>query len=220
MRSGKEMMVQKQRPRLTKVRRTQLERSEATKQKLLDAAIKVMNERGYFGFTMSEAALQAGVTRGAQSHHFKSKDAFVLSAIENLYAKILMRTRQRALEQRNIANMLDPIVNDAKDFFTSPEFITVFDVLIAMSKSSLNRAVADISVQYRTPVENIWADYLIARGVSEELAHQSVWFVFSLVRGLAIRTAFKYDPKLWNDTLALGLKLLDAHLAKQAELGN
>jgi AcrR family transcriptional regulator len=192
----------------TASRRTQLQRSEETKQRLFKAAIRVMNKRGYFGFTTAEAAREAGVTRGAQNHHFKSKDAFVLAAIEHLYAEILARSSKRALDATRSRDLLEPIVKDARDFFFSPEFITIFDVQIAMSKTRSKKTVAEISERYRSPVENVWVDYLIARGVERSLAHQSVWLVFSIVRGLAIRTVFKYDAKLLNNTLKLGLRLL------------
>jgi hypothetical protein len=46
------------------------------------------------------------------------------------------------------------------------------------------------------------------------LARQTVWLIFSIVRGLAIRTVFKYDAKLLNDTLKLGLDLLSGHLSR------
>jgi AcrR family transcriptional regulator len=190
------------------LRRTQLQRSEETKQRLFEAAIRVMNKRGYFGFTTVEAAREAGVTRGAQNHHFKSKDAFVLAAIEHLYAQILARSSTRASDATRFGDLLAPIVKDARDFFFSAEFITIFDVQIAMSKTRSKKTVAGISERYRSPVENVWADYLITRGVERNLALQSVWLIFSIVRGLAIRTVFKYDEKLLNNTLKLGLRLL------------
>jgi AcrR family transcriptional regulator len=196
-------------------RRTQLQRSEETKERLFKAAIRVMNKRGYFGFTTAEAARQAGVTRGAQNHHFKSKDAFVLAAIEHLYAQVLSESSKRALAAKNSADLLAPIVDDAKDFFFSPEFITIFDVQIAMSKTLAKNTVAEISEKYRAPAENEWVNYLITRGVERALARQAVWLVFSIVRGLAIRTVFKYDAKLLNDTLKLGLGLLSGLLARQ-----
>jgi AcrR family transcriptional regulator len=199
--------------KVTAPRKTQLQRSKETKERLFKAAIHVMNKRGYSGFTTAEAAREAGVTRGAQNHHFKSKDAFVLAAIDHLYAQILSRSSKRALDATGSRDLLAPIVEDAKDFFFSPEFITIFDVQIAMSKTRSKKTVAEISERYRSPVENLWADYLIARGVQGDLAHQSVWFIFSIVRGLAIRTVFKYDAKLLDNTLKLGLRLLSDRLA-------
>jgi AcrR family transcriptional regulator len=206
-------MQQERRRNATRPRKTQLQRSEETKARLFKSAIRVMNKRGYFGFTTAEAAREAGVTRGAQNHHFKSKDAFVLAAIEHLYAQILTQSSKRAMQAMNSRDLLAPIVEDAKQFFFSPEFITIFDVQIAMSKTRSKKTVAELSEQYRSPVENEWARYLMARGIERNLAQQAVWLIFSIVRGLAIRTVFKYDEKLLDDTLKLGVRLLNGCLA-------
>ena len=42
--------------------------------RLLDAALKVVRERGYSATTVDELCRTAGVTKGAFFHHFKSKD--------------------------------------------------------------------------------------------------------------------------------------------------
>jgi AcrR family transcriptional regulator len=65
-------------------RRTQEERSAATRVRLLDAAIDCLVEYGYAGTTTPRVAERAGVTRGAQVHHFGSKTDLVVAAIKHL----------------------------------------------------------------------------------------------------------------------------------------
>jgi TetR/AcrR family transcriptional repressor of nem operon len=57
-------------------------RSEQTKQKLLDAALRVFREQGYTATTVDDLCQAAGVTKGAFFHHFESKEAVALAAIE------------------------------------------------------------------------------------------------------------------------------------------
>lgn len=45
------------------------------RQKLLDAACSLIREKGYSATSVDELCAQAGVTKGAFFHHFKSKDA-------------------------------------------------------------------------------------------------------------------------------------------------
>jgi AcrR family transcriptional regulator len=66
------------------VRRTQEERSARTRVRLLDAAIDCLVEYGYAGTTTPRVAERAGVTRGAQVHHFGSKTDLVVAAIKHL----------------------------------------------------------------------------------------------------------------------------------------
>ncbi|MGA8126368.1 MAG: helix-turn-helix domain-containing protein, partial [Mycobacterium sp.] len=57
-----------------RVRRTQAERSAAMRTRLLDATIECLVSYGYAGTTTPRVAERAGVTRGAQIHHFRSKE--------------------------------------------------------------------------------------------------------------------------------------------------
>jgi TetR/AcrR family transcriptional repressor of nem operon len=47
---------------------------------LLDAAFALIREKGYSSTSVDELCAQAGVTKGAFFHHFKSKDALAVAA--------------------------------------------------------------------------------------------------------------------------------------------
>src|SRR5262245_56941941 len=55
--------------------------------RLLDATIDCLPELGYAGTTTTEVAERAGVSRGAQLHHFPTKEELVLAAVEHLFHK-------------------------------------------------------------------------------------------------------------------------------------
>ena len=57
-------------------------RSEATRQKLLDAAIDLFSEVGYAAAGLGEIIERAGMTKGALYHHFDSKEALATAIIE------------------------------------------------------------------------------------------------------------------------------------------
>jgi TetR/AcrR family transcriptional repressor of nem operon len=50
-----------------------------SRQKLLDAAISLVREKGYAATSVDQVCQRAGVTKGAFFHHFKSKDALALA---------------------------------------------------------------------------------------------------------------------------------------------
>jgi TetR/AcrR family transcriptional repressor of nem operon len=51
--------------------------------KLLDAALHVIRAKGYAAATVDELCAEAGVTKGAFFHHFKSKDGLALAAVQH-----------------------------------------------------------------------------------------------------------------------------------------
>jgi AcrR family transcriptional regulator len=57
-------------------------RSEATRQKILDAAIDLFSEVGYAAAGLGEIIERAGMTKGALYHHFDSKEVLATAIIE------------------------------------------------------------------------------------------------------------------------------------------
>lgn len=72
-------------------RRSQAERSEATRQALIAAARGLFAERGYAGVGTEEIVRSAGVTRGALYHHFGGKRELFRAVYETIEAEITER---------------------------------------------------------------------------------------------------------------------------------
>jgi AcrR family transcriptional regulator len=68
-------------------RRSNAERSAETQNRLLDATIECLIERGWAGTSTTEIVRRAGVSRGAQVHHFPAKEDLVLAAVEHLLSR-------------------------------------------------------------------------------------------------------------------------------------
>ncbi|WP_285503364.1 TetR/AcrR family transcriptional regulator [Actinokineospora sp. NBRC 105648] len=73
--------------------RTQQERSEQTREALLDATIDCLVELGYARTTVQEICARAGVSRGAQQHHFTTKTELMTAALEHLFARLIREVR-------------------------------------------------------------------------------------------------------------------------------
>ncbi|WP_046319663.1 TetR/AcrR family transcriptional regulator [Mycobacterium sp. UM_Kg1] len=69
-------------------------RSEATRRKLLDAAIDVFGEVGYVAAGRTAIIERAGVTKGALYHHFDSMDSLVTAIIEGGFTTVLTTFRK------------------------------------------------------------------------------------------------------------------------------
>jgi len=70
-------------------RRTQAERSGSTRAALLDATIEELVAHGYAGLRTALVCERAGVTRGAQAHHFATKADLVVQALGHLTDKLV-----------------------------------------------------------------------------------------------------------------------------------
>lgn len=68
--------------------RTQQERRERTRELLLDATVSCLVELGYARTTVNEICLRAGLSRGAQQHHFTTKAELMTNALEHLFGRL------------------------------------------------------------------------------------------------------------------------------------
>ncbi len=76
-------------------RRTQQERREGTRRKLLGATIETLVELGYARLTTIEVAKRAGLSQGALFTHFATKAELLGAAVEHLLPSLIRDYRER-----------------------------------------------------------------------------------------------------------------------------
>jgi AcrR family transcriptional regulator len=96
-------------------RRTQAERSQATREALIEAARLLLAERGYAGVGTEEIVRAAGVTRGALYHHFGGKRDLFEAVYERIEVELAQRIATGALE-RGAAEPLEAMRAGAEMF--------------------------------------------------------------------------------------------------------
>lgn len=180
-------------PAAAPARRTQSERRAETRARLLDATVRSLITVGYAGTTIRHVTELAGVSQGAQSHHFPRRVELVASAFAHLAEQRIDRYRERATELpddlavRRVA-LLDLLWED----FSSPLFTVAVKLWVA--------AAEDTELRERlVPVEKrIYADVCeLAREVAGELGRdpqfdRKLAVAMNTVAGLAMMREF--DP--------------------------
>lgn len=63
-------------------------RAQATRQAILDAAVRLFGEIGYGNAALSEVIEAAGVTKGAACYHFASKESVAVALVEEADTRI------------------------------------------------------------------------------------------------------------------------------------
>ena len=122
-------------------RRTQEERSSATRVKLMDATIECLIELGYGGTTTTEIVRRAGVSRGAQVHHFPTKAELVRNAVAHLAAKREqeLRTEFATLRRNDVSGAIDLLWSG----YAGPLFAAVLELIVAARTETELAAVLD-----------------------------------------------------------------------------
>jgi AcrR family transcriptional regulator len=107
------------------------------KERLLEATVECLAELGYTGTTTTEVVRRAGVSRGAQVHHFPTKNDLVVGALDHILAR-------RQEEFRVAFGALDP---------GERTLATALDLLWSMYRGETFAAWLELAVAFRTEPE-------------------------------------------------------------------
>ena len=177
------------------VRRTQAERTATTRAALLDATVDCLAELGYAGATTTEIARRAGVSRGAQLHHFPTKQDLVVAAVEHLYERRTVEFRSALAGVTQGPDRLDAAVDVLWSIISGPTFAACLEVNVAARTDDvLRRRFEELDARFHDGVKDIFAE-LFPRA---EGADPAVWdlapgFTFAVLEGLALRTLHGND---------------------------
>ena len=195
-------------------RRTQAERSQETRTRILKAAANLIRKRGYARFRTAEVAEEAGLSRGAQLHHFPTKDSLVVATLEYVFEQAQVLSRRRASAVNRPRDLIEAVIEDAREFFFSEHFMVAIDIVLSTSTDqSVRKQILDISRKARRPVETAWTGALAASGVPGQLASDIVALTLSLVRGMALRTLWDNDPKWFDELFSLWRQMIKVFLS-------
>lgn len=189
-------------------RRSQASRSAEMRTRLSRAAYEVIAERGHSAFRTAAVAARAGVSEGALLHHFPSKDAVTLAAIE--YALTLAAdASRRALSRVGLPTdrILKAMLTDFRHFFQGDRFWVALDIAMDASKNKqVSSRLRKIVAECRKPIYGMWQQKLVDCGWDDHNAANAVRMTAAIVSGFAIRT-------LWTNDAAASRELEERWLA-------
>jgi AcrR family transcriptional regulator len=206
-------------------RRTQAERTEATRKLILDATVRILVRKGAAGLRTGEVVEEAGVSVGAQLHHFPTKRELILAAFDYVNERSVEMCRHRVKLARRAGNtesVINAIIADATDFFFGNGFFIELALAFGQADLDLRRVVRRSSRRSRFLIEAIWREMLEKQGLPPGIASDILALTLSMVRGFAMRRFIEDDParrahlvKIWRDMIRayLGTRLDEKQFA-------
>ena len=161
-------------------RRTQAERTAGTQAKLLDAAIDCLVELGFAKTSTQEIARRAGVSRGAQLHHFPTKESLVTAAVEHLVDKRLAEILAADPDPERGVEVLS-------EAFSGPLFYAALELWVAArTDPALHEAMLPLEKKVSEAIMGGATTIMGSRMTTE-----SIELSVELVRGLAVSALFR-----------------------------
>lgn len=113
-----------------RVRRTQAQRTSATRAALLDACAQTLATVGYAATTTTTVAVRAGVSRGALQYTFQDRAEMMLAVVGEGYRHMVDECRRGARAEGTIAERVAAHVAAMLRAYGSPSAIAAFEVLL------------------------------------------------------------------------------------------
>lgn len=182
------------------------------RQRLLEATVECLVEHGWSGTSTTLVSERAGVSRGAQLHHFPSKNALVIAAVEHL-------ADVRGAELREAADRLPSgdrrtraVLGVLADHFTSPVFTAALELWVAArTDPALHEAVAPLEQRIGRETHT-YAVGLLGVDESRPGTRELVQATLDLVRGLGLATTITDDTRRRGRILDEWARVLDDRL--------
>jgi len=168
-------------------RRTQDERSAAMRARLLEATVESLATKGYAATTTTEVVRRAGVSRGAQVHHFPTKQDLVLEAIayirERRHEEFRVAFSSLDPAERSLAGALDLLW----EMYRSPTYAAWLELAVAArSDPPLHAALLAMERRFAADVEELFTE-IFPGATDSTFARLAVEFAFALLDGLALQ---------------------------------
>lgn len=163
------------------------DRSRATRQRLLEAAVACLAESGWAGSTVSVVAECAGVSRGAAQHHFPTREDLFTAAVE--YVAEQRSTALKELPAQDRASVVAALV----DLYTGPLFRAALHLWVAASNEpQLGSRVTELEARVGRETHRIAVE-LLGADESRPGVRETIQGLLDMARGLGLANLLTDD---------------------------
>ena len=180
--------------------------------RLLEATVECLVERGYAGTSTSLVSERAGVSRGAQLHHFPTKNDLVVAAVEHLTEKRGAELAQGAAGLPRGTRRTRAVLQMLADHFTGPVFTAALELWVAArTDEQLLAAVEPLEQRIGRETHRLTVE-LLGADESAPGARELVQATLDLVRGLGLADTITDDAHRRSHILDRWAEVIDHEL--------
>lgn len=192
----------------------QADRSRAMRARLLEATVDLLVERGFSGTSTTLVSERAGVSRGAQLHHFPTKNDLVVAAVEHLAECRGAELATAVADLPAGGRRTRAVVEMLGDHFSSPVFTAALELWVAArTDAELLAAVGPLEQRVGRETHRLTVSAL---GADESTpgVRELVQATLDLVRGLGLAQTITDDTARRRRILREWADVLDRELAR------
>jgi AcrR family transcriptional regulator len=194
-------------------REPQQDRSRATRARLLESAITCLADLGWAASTVAVVAEHAGVSRGAAQHHFPTREALFMAALEHVTRERGEQMR-RELAGRRATIDTAAVVELVFALYSGTLFRAALILWVAAAdEPQLREQIVPLEARIGREVHRVVVDLL---GVDETMpgVRETVQATLDLARGLGLANLLTDDSTRRRGIARQWARTLDATLVR------
>lgn len=188
------------------------DRSRATRRRLLETAIRCLADHGWEASTVGFIAAEAGISRGAVQHHFRTREALILAALEHMFTERAALLDALPEPEGAGPDRVHTVVAGLVDAIGGELFRAALQVwTVAAADPELRAAVVPLERHFARGVHRR-AVRLLGADDSDPAVRGLIQATLDLARGLALADVLTDDSRrrarvvrAWSDQLAAAL---------------
>lgn len=169
------------------------------RERLLDATFACLVDRGYRATALPEICRRAGVSRGAQLHHYATKESLVAAAVEHVLTRRLAELGEHLAHAPQGVLDLPQATAFLWRVYTGPAFYAWMELLVAArTDADLRRLVAKVDARFVARAERLCQQFLLPYVTDAGEVAATTRLILAIFDGLATHRILTGD----DDTVA------------------
>jgi AcrR family transcriptional regulator len=184
---------------VAKPRRSHSERRQDAQDKLMRAAIALLVERGYAGFSTIAVASRAGVSRGARENYYKTKYDLIEAAWQAALSRAETKAKLLADKVLVSADPVEDFLSSSASFFLGDDYLAMLELaMAARTDTRIERMFHTLFRENRKRHDRVWIDAFARAGYARADVARFIDVANCMFRGAALMAAFGLPKKAYR----------------------
>ena len=190
--------------------RKEQERSRITRQRLMEATVECLVEYGWAGTTTTVVAGRAGVSRGAQLHHYPTRNELVVAAVEHVARVLVDQMLDAAKSLPSGRTRTEAVLQMLGDFYAGPLFAAALELWVAArTDPALREAVIPLERRVGWEAHRLTVG-LLGLDDADPAVREAMQGTLDMVRGMGLANLLTDDSARRRAVLRRWASILDS----------
>lgn len=205
---------------MTNSRRTQADRTSASRAVLVNAAARMLSTQGFAKSTTALICQEAGVTTGTLHHHFSTKEALFWAVLDFMSEQFVERFRSLAETDEPAAHVADRMFEALWPIYSDGRYWAVWEINMGFrSDAALLEKLAQHRLATNRALHDVIQENDSLASETKALIQHFLPFAQIAMRGIFLETIFRNSASIdkQRDNFKMALRLLieaQAHAPK------